>query len=62
MKRTNVIMLKIFTDIVEWTLKLLMAWLFYHLSVWMGLSEWAVIAIVAVAAVETKLNIEWKSN
>lgn len=44
--------------LINWAFKLLMAFLFYSLAVWLGAPEWLVIAVTAIAACES--HIKWE--
>lgn len=55
-------MITIFTIILNWTLKLFVAWLMYLLANWLGAPEWAMIAMVAVGAAETKVSFQWSNG
>lgn len=52
----------LFLIILNWILKALMAWLMYLLANWLGVPEWAMIAMVAIGATETKIEIERTSR
>lgn len=54
--------MSLFTTLINWTFKLLMAWLFYNITVWFGAPEWIVIAITAVAACESFLKLDFKRS
>jgi len=43
--------------ILNWTLKLFMAWLAYLFATWLQLPEWAVMALVAIGAAESHVKI-----
>lgn len=45
--------------VLNWTIKLFAAWLMYLLAVWLNVPEWAMIAMVALGAVETKVELSW---
>lgn len=42
--------------VINWILKLFMSWLMYLLATWLQVPEWAMIAMVAVAAAETRIH------
>jgi len=42
----------------NWALKFFMAWIMYLLATWLGMPEWAMIAMVAVGAAETKITFQ----
>lgn len=50
--------------ILNWGLKLIVAWAAYHFTFWFfhDPAEWAVITIVAVAAMKTNLNVSWTDD
>lgn len=52
-------MIGIMVIIVNWCLKLLVGWIAYSICMWMQWPEWAVITIVAVAAVSTTFKMEY---
>lgn len=49
---------------INWALKLFMAWVAWHFTHWIFTdpAEWVVIAIVAVAAVTTSINMSWTDD
>ncbi|AWY08798.1 hypothetical protein vBRpoPV14_12 [Ruegeria phage vB_RpoP-V14] len=52
------ILIGIFMIMLNWILKLLVGLASYHLMMWFGAPEWAVITVVAVAAASTSINFE----
>jgi len=48
--------------ILNWISKLFVAWLMYLLAVWLAAPEWAMIAMVAIGACETKLTINFTNG
>lgn len=42
--------------VLNWALKLFVAWLMYLLATWLQVPEWAMIAMVAIGACETKVT------
>jgi len=41
--------------VLNWCLKLFVAWLMYLLAVWLQAPEWATIALVAIGVCETRI-------
>lgn len=54
----------IFAVILNWSLKLFVAWLMYLLADWLTVPVWAMVAMVAVGAVETRISFanQWNQN
>lgn len=44
--------------IINWALKLIVAWLMYLLANWFQAPEWAMIAMVAIGACESKVTFK----
>lgn len=60
MNTITIILLMMF----NWCLKLAMGWAAFHFTHWIfnDPAEWAVITIVAVAAVTTSISYSWTDN